>query len=131
MGTISIRNLPTDLFSVIYAGVFNVLPRRESPFVYQGRNPTPSAVFSNSLLARSVDCPIGQGNYKLMQGFICSLNSRTTLRAMNEAPLPSLHFTSEVSLIFLAFVLQIATMMQIACNEATHGEWNKAATENI
>ncbi|KAJ7918944.1 hypothetical protein B0H13DRAFT_1868927 [Mycena leptocephala] len=73
---------------VIWAGVFNVLPRR--------RDPTPSTVFSNSLLAR------------------------TTLRAMNEVPLPSLHFTSA-----------IATMTQIACDEATHGEWNKAATENI
>ncbi|KAJ7867157.1 hypothetical protein B0H13DRAFT_1897677 [Mycena leptocephala] len=75
-------------YNFIWAGVFNVLPRR--------RDPTPSTVFSNSLLAR------------------------TTLRAMNEVPLPSLHFTSE-----------IATMMQIACDETTHGESNKAATENI
>ncbi|KAJ7867155.1 hypothetical protein B0H13DRAFT_2670543 [Mycena leptocephala] len=65
-----------------------------SYFSYLGWSNVLPRLFSNSLLA--------------------SLNSRMTLRAMNEVPLPSLHFTSE-----------------IACDEATHGEWNKAATENI
>ncbi|KAJ7889262.1 hypothetical protein B0H13DRAFT_2341604 [Mycena leptocephala] len=63
-------------------------------FIWVGLYNVLPRLFSNSLLA--------------------SLNSRMTLRAMNEVPLPSLHFTSA-----------------IACNEATHGEWNKAATENI
>ncbi|KAJ7851099.1 hypothetical protein B0H13DRAFT_2360378 [Mycena leptocephala] len=63
-------------------------------FIWAGVFNVLPRLFSNSLLA--------------------SLNSRTTLRAMNEVPLPSLHFTSE-----------------IACDETTHGESNKAATENI
>ncbi|KAJ7851103.1 hypothetical protein B0H13DRAFT_2360381 [Mycena leptocephala] len=58
---------------------------------------------------------IWAGVYNVLQRlFSNSLLARTTLRAMNEVPLPSLHFTSE-----------------IACDEATHEEWNKAATENV
>ncbi|KAJ7867151.1 hypothetical protein B0H13DRAFT_1897672 [Mycena leptocephala] len=61
------------------------------------------------------------GKYELNQAFISSLNSRATLRAMNDVSLPSLHWTPPIPIV-----------PQIICDaNSIPGEGNKTMIETI